>query len=280
MSKIIYRKVRTAPGQKQYLDANKTQVNPAFEQNAAYYVKAVSTETLSLRDMSKHISSHGSPYTAAVVMGVLEAFRSCLLEQLLESKKVKIEGLGTFYVTIANRRGGEKELAKFNIGNMAVGLRLRFLPETAAEEKISQKEFLKKAKFIDVADLANIDENPSSEDDNGVVIDDGNGGENQNQNGGGTNTGDNNGETPSSVAAPTISGASPFALQTEVTLSAASGAAIHYTTDGSVPTSESQTYSAPFMLSSTTVVKAIAIKNGVSSDVASKTFTKSSSNDD
>nr|MCR5333519.1 chitobiase/beta-hexosaminidase C-terminal domain-containing protein [Bacteroidaceae bacterium] len=65
-----------------------------------------------------------------------------------------------------------------------------------------------------------------------------------------------------------------------VTLSAADGAAIHYTTDGSVPTSESQTYSAPFMLSSTTVVKAIAIKNGVSSDVASKTFTKSSSNDD
>ena len=99
MSKIIYRKVRTAPGQKQYLDANKTQVNPAFEENAAYYVKAVSTETLSLRDMSKHISSHGSPYTASVVMGVLEAFRSCLIEQLLESKKVKIEGLGTFYVT-------------------------------------------------------------------------------------------------------------------------------------------------------------------------------------
>ena len=281
MSKIIYRKVRTAPGHKQYLDANKTQVNPAFEENAAYYVKAVSTETLSLRDMSKHISSHGSPYTAAVVMGVLEAFRSCLIEQLLESKKVKIEGLGTFYVTIANRHGGEKELAKFNIGSMAVGLRLRFLPETAAEEKISQKEFLKKAKFIDVADLANIDENPSSEDDNGVVIDDNGQTTDPETPGTGGNTGgDNNGETPSSVAAPTISGASPFALQTEVTLSAADGAAIHYTTDGSVPTSESQTYSAPFTLTSTTVVKAIAIKNGVSSDVASKTFTKSSSNDD
>ena len=96
--------------------------------------------------------------------------------------------------------------------------------------------------------------------------------------------GDDNGggesEPPATVAAPTISGASPFASTSEVTLSAADGAAIHYTTDGSVPTSESQTYSAPFMLSSTTVVKAIAIQNGVSSDVASKTFTKSSSNDD
>ena len=103
------------------------------------------------------------------------------------------------------------------------------------------------------------------------------------QEGDDNNGGNNNGgesETPATVAAPTISGASPFASTSEVTLSAADGAAIHYTTDGSVPTSESQTYSAPFMLSSTTVVKAIAIKNGVSSDVASKTFTKSSSNDD
>ena len=31
MSKIIYRKVRTAPGVKQYLDEEKTQVNPEFE---------------------------------------------------------------------------------------------------------------------------------------------------------------------------------------------------------------------------------------------------------
>ena len=174
MSKIIYRKVRTAPGLKQFLDAEKTQANPAFEQNAAYYAKAVSTETLSLRDMSNHIASHGSPYTTPVIIGVLEAFRTCLVEQLLESKKVKVEGLGTFYVTIANKRGGEKDLSKFNIGNLAVGLRLRFLPETATEDKISQKEFLKKAKFVDVADLANLDEEPSGEDGSKVIVDDGN----------------------------------------------------------------------------------------------------------
>ena len=113
-------------------------------------------------------------------MCVLEVFRSCLVEQLLESKKVKVDGLGTFYVTIANKRGGEKDLTKFNIGTMAVGLRLRFLPETATEDKISQKEFLKKAKFIDVADLANIEGNTSNDDGNGVVVD------------GGSNNGDSN----------------------------------------------------------------------------------------
>ena len=30
MSKIIYRKIRTAPGVKQYLDEEKTQVNPCL----------------------------------------------------------------------------------------------------------------------------------------------------------------------------------------------------------------------------------------------------------
>ena len=199
MSKIIYRKVRTAPGLKQYLDAGKTQANPAFEQNCAYYAKAVSTETLSLRSMAKHIASHGSPYTVDVVMGVLEAFRNCCIEQLLESKKVKVEGLGTFYVTIANKKGGEKDLSKFSIGSMAVGLRLRFLPETATEEKISQKEFLKKAHFIDVAELANINENPSSEDGNGVVVDDpstGGGTTGGGTTGGGTGGDNGGGDTP------------------------------------------------------------------------------------
>ena len=178
MSKIIYRKVRTAPGLKT-TDAN-------WEQKASYYAKAVSLETLSLRDMAKHIASHGSPYTVDVVMGVLEAFRSCCIEQLLESKKVKVEGLGTFYVTIANKDGGEKDIAKFNIATMATGLRLRFLPETTTEENLSSKEFLKKARFVDVADLANIEENPADEDGTGVVVDDNDGNQN---NGGGNNGG-------------------------------------------------------------------------------------------
>ena len=197
MSKIIYRKVRTAPGLK-LTDAN-------WEANAAYYAKAVSLETLTQRDMAKHISSHGSPYTVDVVMGVLEAYRNCLIEQLLESKKVKVEGLGTFYVTIANKEGGEKDLSKFNISTIAQGLRLRFLPDASQEEDLSSKEFLKKAKFVDVATLtkdktvedeedqddSNDNEN-EDENQNGGTTNGGN--ENQNENtGGGTNTGGDNG---------------------------------------------------------------------------------------
>lgn len=82
--------------------------------------------------------------------------------------------------------------------------------------------------------------------------------------------------TPPSVNAPSINGTTPFETSTSVTMSAESGAEIRYTTDGSAPSASSQLYSSAITLTATTTIKAIAIKNGVSSDVTTKTFTKSS----
>ena len=96
--------------------------------------------------------------------------------------------------------------------------------------------------------------------------------QNQDQNGNGSGTGS---LTPS-LTSPTISGNTQFTDSTQVSMSGPDGAAIHYTTDGSTPTAESAVYSEAFSLSATTTVKAIAIKDGVSSEVVSKVFTKSS----
>ena len=83
------------------------------------------------------------------------------------------------------------------------------------------------------------------------------------------------GSQSQSVMAPQISGTTPFAETTSVSIQAEQGAEIRYTTDGSTPTAESSLYSEAFTLSNTATVKAIAIKNGQSSEAASKTFTKS-----
>jgi beta-glucanase (GH16 family) len=53
-----------------------------------------------------------------------------------------------------------------------------------------------------------------------------------------------------------------------------SGATIYYTLDGSTPTNTSQVYQAPFLISSTLTVKAIAAASGdLNSDLASQSFT-------
>ena len=75
------------------------------------------------------------------------------------------------------------------------------------------------------------------------------------------------------LAAPEISGNANFVGSTEVTITAAEGASIYYTTDGTEPTTASTPYSAAFTINATTTVKAIAVLDGKTSGVASKTFT-------
>lgn len=74
---------------------------------------------------------------------------------------------------------------------------------------------------------------------------------------------------------PVISGETPFAESTEVTIEASSRAAIYYTTNGDTPTVESTLYEGPITLEASATVKAVAVVDGVVSGVASETFTKS-----
>lgn len=81
--------------------------------------------------------------------------------------------------------------------------------------------------------------------------------------------------------APTISGDEVFMESTNVTITSAvdvDGVAIYYTLDGTDPTTASQPYNAPFLLTETTTVKAIAVYKSITSDVATMTFEKFDAN--
>ena len=132
-----------------------------------WYARLKSIETLSTEKLAKHISEHGSVFTADVVEGVMKKFKSCLLEMLLESKKVKVTGLGTFYLTCECQKGGADKEEDFNVNQHLKALHIRFLPDQVQEDNLSSREFIKKAEFVNVKSLlstGSTDEDGSQDD--------------------------------------------------------------------------------------------------------------------
>ncbi len=170
MAKIIYEVYQ-----------NQNSYSQAF---GKWYGRVKNLESLNTRKLATHISEHGSIYTPDVVYGVLEKFRSCLIEMLLNSKKVKIEGLGTFYTTLECKKGGAVSKDKFNILKDIQGLHIRFLPEQEQEQNISSRQFLKQAEFINVDSLTKKEEEGES----------GTGENGGSQNGNGSSTGSETGQ--------------------------------------------------------------------------------------
>lgn len=78
----------------------------------------------------------------------------------------------------------------------------------------------------------------------------------------------------SSVATPTFSvAAGTYNVAQSVTLATATdGATIHYTIDGTDPTEGSATYSSALAVNVSTTIKAIAVKDGVSSSIATAAY--------
>ena len=142
-----------------------------------WYARLKSIETLSIEKLAKHISEHGSVFTADVVEGVMKKFKTCLLEMLLESKKVKVTGLGTFYLTCECQKGGADKEEDFNVNKHLKALHIRFLPDQTQEDNLSSREFIKKAEFVNIKTLLS-----GGDDEDGGS----NANENENENGGGS----------------------------------------------------------------------------------------------
>ena len=75
MAKIIYE-----------VKQNQNSYSAAF---GKWYAQIKNLETLNTRKLANHISEHGSIYTPDVVYGVLEKFRSCLIEMLRDAPQLE-----------------------------------------------------------------------------------------------------------------------------------------------------------------------------------------------
>ena len=158
---------------------------------------------------------------------------------------------------------------------------------TPDEQDKQKKEFIKRVTPLDswIAEQLNATGGSQSGDTGNGSTDSGNSGSQSgsgSENSGSENSGSQNSgseQQQNTLAKPTIYGVTPFTESTEVTMSGPEDAEIRYTTDGSTPSAQSTLYEGGFTLSDTTTVKAIAIKNGESSEVSTRLFSKGTGGD-
>ena len=93
------------------------QPNPQDETAAPKaYAKAQMRENLSFSKFVNHIASHNGVFSRGTVKGVLSDAVSCLVEQLLEGKKVQLGELGNFWISLGST--GADALEDFSASNI------------------------------------------------------------------------------------------------------------------------------------------------------------------
>ena len=250
------------------------------EQAGKLYARVSYKQTLDVQAMARHMAEHNTMFSEGSITGILIDFVKCVREQVLNGNTVKIDNLAIFKATVeANALetlydADADKVASASIGVLAEGAKtgaavkaVKLLAQSTGE--FTRDELKKDAKlaWTDKAKAEIAAAKGGSQESGGSSQQSGSG---SSQNGGNSQT----------VTAPQITGTTPFAESTQVSIQAEQGAEIRYTTDGSTPTAESTLYSEPITLSDTATVKAIAIMGGQSSEVASETFTKSDDDDE
>ena len=153
---------------------NNNQFSHAYSK---WYGRVVSSKTMSYSELCKHMSEHNSVYGEDVCLGVANKLQSCILEQLLEGKKVQFGELGTFYLS-AKSSGADTE-EDYNLGVNIEGLFLCFAPSRTDVNNLSSKMLKKKATLMNVKDLSESKTKKKSDGD-----DSGDGGDSGEDNGG------------------------------------------------------------------------------------------------
>ena len=163
--------------------------------NGKWYPRVVNMGTLDVDDLCEHIQEHGSIWTDDVVVGVVKKFVKCIQELLLQSHKVKLDGLGTFYLkavhhytdetTGEKKEGGVSDEKDLNVQN--VDFSVGFTPDRADNSRFVGPNISRKAarKSITALGLSESED----EEDNETTGGGSNSGSNTGGNTGGTTTG-------------------------------------------------------------------------------------------
>lgn len=114
------------------------QANPVDETAAPKaYARAQVKEVMTFQKFIEHIADHGG-HNRGQVKGVLSDTCNCLVEQLLEGKKIMLEELGSFWLTLSSE--GAETLKAFTENNIKA-VNILFTPGTDFENLLTRAEF-------------------------------------------------------------------------------------------------------------------------------------------
>ena len=119
------------------------------------YGRLVHQDTMNTSDLCRHMMKHGTIFTSDVVKGVVEKFIQCFEELLMEGNKIKLDGLGTFYLSI-NTEGvvDEKDFTANNVK----AIRVKFIGDQSKESEYATRMLTSKAKFRSLGEEAPAEE--------------------------------------------------------------------------------------------------------------------------
>lgn len=107
------------------------------EAPAKAYAKAQISEVMTFRSFVQHIADHGG-HKRGLVKGVISDMCECLVEMLLEGKKVQLDELGNFWLSLTS--SGAESCQTFTAANIT-GVNIIFTPGMDFENLISRATF-------------------------------------------------------------------------------------------------------------------------------------------
>ena len=111
-----------------------------------YYAEVDHQKTLSTRGLAQHLKDHNCMVGRDAIMAVLIKLSECVPELVAQGVGVKLDGLGIFYPSVLNEKGGATEAEMldktFNPTSIIKGIRLRFTPDSSELDNLTSKQFL------------------------------------------------------------------------------------------------------------------------------------------
>ena len=109
-----------------------------------YYAEVDRQKTLTTRGLAAHLKEHNCMVGRDAIQAVLVKLSECIPELVAQGVGVKLDGLGIFYPTIRNKKGGATEEqmldSEFNPTSIVEGVHVRFLPESSTLDNLTSRQ--------------------------------------------------------------------------------------------------------------------------------------------